>query len=79
MSPMVGTPAPGAGPFGQQVSVSPFCIIYEAPRLWISIATIKTCKECTQPYAERTEATNAQGYIQNQLIPLSRCLFVFLG
>lgn len=32
---MVGTPAPGASPFGQQVSH--FCMIYEALRLWISI------------------------------------------
>ena len=29
--PIVGTPAPGASPFGQQVSR--FCIIYEALRL----------------------------------------------
>ncbi|XP_014725139.1 PREDICTED: protein polybromo-1 isoform X3 [Sturnus vulgaris] len=35
VSPMVGTPAPGASPFGQQVSN--FCIIYEALRLRISI------------------------------------------
>lgn len=43
VSPMVGTPAPGASPFGQQVSHS--CIIYKAQNQHLSNIPVQTWRE----------------------------------